>query len=281
MDTLKYIISGLGVGAAMTIPGVSGGTAAMLLGVYDRVIRAVSRVFSEPRRNIPLLLCFGVGAAAGALIIARFISFLLTTPAEIPMRFFFLGAVAGGIPLILRQAELRRFTPGAFALMLSGAAAVLLLSALPEGLFSPENSGFGGLLLRFLGGVLLAAALVLPGISASHFLYMLGLYDDVISRLGSFDLLPLLPMAAGVLAGTFLSARVLEALFQRHKSGTYLVILGFMLASLRELLPACQDGIQISSGIICAAVGFAAVFRLQSGAGKKRPEKSRYSARNS
>lgn len=280
MDTLKYIISGLGVGAAMTIPGVSGGTAAMLLGVYDRIVRAVSQLFSAPRRNLPLLLCFGGGAAAGALVLARLISFLLTTPAEIPLKFFFLGAVAGGIPLILRRAEIRKFTPGALILMLLGAAAVLLISTLPEGLFSPENSGLGGIILRFLGGILLAAALVLPGISASHFLYMLGLYDDVIGRLGSFDLLPLLPMAAGLLVGTFLSARALETLFEHHKTGTYLVILGFMLASLRELLPPAADGIQVSTGIICAAVGFLAVFLLQVGSGKDNAKKSRYSARN-
>ena len=280
MDTLKYLISGLGVGAAMTIPGVSGGTAAMLLGVYDQLVRAVSRLFSAPCRNLTLLLSFGGGAAAGALILARLISFLLTTPAEIPLRFFFLGAVAGGIPLILRRAEIRKFTPGELILVLLGAAAVLLISKLPEGLFSPENSGLGGIFLRFLGGILLAAALVLPGISASHFLYMLGLYDDVIGRLGSFDLLPLLPMAAGVLVGTFLSARALETLFENHKTGTYLVILGFMLASLRELLPSAADWIQVSTGIICAAVGFLAVFMLQINAGKENVKKYRYSARN-
>lgn len=280
METLRYIFSGLGVGAAMTIPGVSGGTAAILLGVYDRIVRAVSRMFSEARRSIPLLLSFGGGAALGALLLARLISYLLTTPAEVPLRFFFLGAVAGGIPLILRRAELRRFTPGTLTLVLLGAAAVFLISSLPEGLFSPENSGFGGIILRFLGGVLLAAALVLPGISASHFLYMLGLYDDVIGRLGSFDLLPLLPMAAGVIVGTFLSARLLEALFERHKTGTYLVILGFMLASLRELLPSAADGIQLFTGVICASVGFLAVFLLQNREGRSSSKKSRYSARN-
>lgn len=280
MDTLKYIISGIGVGAAMTIPGVSGGTASILLGVYDRIVRAVSQIFSAPRRNIPLLLSFGGGAAAGALVLARLISFLLTTPAEIPLRFFFLGAVAGGIPLILRRAEIRKFNPGSLILVLLGAASVFLISTLPEGLFSPGNSGLAGIFLRFLGGILLAAALVLPGISASHFLYMLGLYDDVIGRIGSFDLLPLLPMAAGVLVGTFLSARALEALFERHKTGTYLVILGFVLASLRELLPSAADGVQLSTGAICAAVGFLAVFMLQISPGKKNVKKSRYSARN-
>ena len=91
MNTLKTILSGLAVGGAMTIPGVSGGSAAMILGIYDDLITAVSRAFSEPRKNLLLLLKFAVGACAGALLIARLITFLLTTPVEVPLRFLFLG----------------------------------------------------------------------------------------------------------------------------------------------------------------------------------------------
>lgn len=95
--------------------------------------------------------------------------------------------------------------------------------------------------LQFTGGVLLAAALVLPGISASHFLYMLGIYDAVMEKLSTLDLIPLLPLAAGTVLGIFLTARLIETLFQRHQAGTFLVILGFMLASLRELIPGARS----------------------------------------
>lgn len=89
MNTLKTILSGLAVGGAMTIPGVSGGSAAMILGIYDDLITAVSRAFSEPRKNLLLLLKFAIGACAGALLIARLITFLLNYPggssAEVPV----------------------------------------------------------------------------------------------------------------------------------------------------------------------------------------------------
>ncbi len=274
MNIQYVILCGLATGAAMTIPGVSGGTAAMLLGIYDKLIRAVSRIFTEPKKSIPLLLKFGAGAAIGTLLVARLISFLLTTPLEIPLRFLFLGAVAGGIPVIFRHADIKRLTPRGTALILAGAAAVILLSLLPEGMFSPGQSGFTGLLLQFAGGLLLAAALVLPGISASHFLYMLGIYDTVMDRLGSLELLPLLsllPMGAGLAAGAFLTARLLERLIERHKSGTFMVILGFMLASLRELIPSGADGVQLLTGAVCAVVGFAAVYWIQT---ERRPRRS-------
>lgn len=264
MNTFSVISCGLAVGAAMTVPGVSGGSAAMVLGIYDRLVMAVSRVFTEPGKSLPLLLKFGLGAVAGVLSVARLISFLLTTPLEIPLRFLFLGAVAGGVPMIFRRAEIKRLTPGNVAPVLAGAAAVLLISALPEGVFLPDGGGFFGVLTELAGGVLVAAALVLPGISASHLLYMLGIYDPVMEKLSSLELLPLLPMGVGLLAGTFLTARALERLIERHQAGTFMVILGFMLASLRELVPTDAGGVQVLTGILCAAVGFVTVYRLQS-----------------
>lgn len=265
MNTLKTILNGLIVGGAMTVPGVSGGCAAMILGIYNELITAVSRAFSDPRRNLLFLLKFTVGACAGVLLVARFISFLLTTPLEVPLRFLFLGAVAGGIPMIFRKAEIRRLTAGNTILILLGVTFVLLLSMLPEGIFSPEKDGVAAMLLQTAGGLLLAAALVLPGISASHFLLMLGIYDDILEKLSAFDLVSLIPLALGAAAGIFLSARLVEMLFDSHPQGTYLVILGFMLGSLRELLPHGAGAIQTAAGMLCTIVGFVAVYWLQSG----------------
>ncbi len=271
MTTMNVILSGFAVGAAMTIPGVSGSSAAMIIGIYDRLVSAISRVFSEPKESIPLLLKFGAGAVLGMLLIARLISFLLNTPAEVPLRFLFLGAVAGGIPMIFRKAEIKKITPGGITLILAGAVAVMLLSMLPEGMFSPERDGFSGVLLQFTGGFLLAAALVLPGISASHFLYMLGIYDTVMDKLGAFELLSLVPMGIGLLVGIFITAKLLEALIRRHQAGTFMVILGFMLASLRELIPTGANGVELITGAVCAVTGFVIVYWLQL---EKKPRNS-------
>lgn len=263
MSTLGVIFSGFITGSVMTVPGISGGSAAMVIGIYDDLVRAVSRLFSEPRRNIPLLIKFSVGAVVGIILVARAVSWLLTTPAEIPVRFLFLGAVAGGIPMIFRQAGVRKMKAADLLLILVGVSVALLLSALPGGIFTPGNQGVTAVILQFTGGILLAAALVLPGLSASHFLYMLGIYDTVMERLAEFDILSLLPLACGLVLGIFLTARVLEALIQRHQKGTFLVILGFMLASLRELYPHGASGIPLIAGIPCVIVGFVPVYYLQ------------------
>lgn len=275
MSRLRVILCGFITGSVMAVPGISGGSAAMIIGVYDDLLRAVSRCFSEPRRNIPLLLRFALGGILGLFLMAGAISRLLTTPAEVPVRFLFLGAVAGGIPAIFRKAGVCRLNASGLVLILSGAAAVLLLASLPEGLFTPGERGFADMALQFTGGVLLAAALVLPGISASHFLYMLGIYDAVMEKLSTLDLIPLLPLAAGTVLGIFLTARLIETLFQRHQAGTFLVILGFMLASLRELIPRGAEPWQILTGIPCILVGFVPVYFIQSDGKNAKPARNR------
>lgn len=275
MSRLGVILCGFITGSVMAVPGISGGSAAMVIGVYDDLLRAVSRCFSEPRRNIPLLLRFALGGILGLFLMAGAISWLLTTQAEVPVRFLFLGAVAGGIPAIFRKAGVRRLNASGLVLILSGAAAVLLLASFPEGLFTPGERGFADMALQFTGGVLLAAALVLPGISASHFLYMLGIYDAVMEKLSTLDLIPLLPLAAGTVLGIFLTARLIETLFQRHQAGTFLVILGFMLASLRELIPRGAEPWQILTGIPCILVGFVPVYFIQSDGKNAKPARNR------
>jgi len=131
--------------------------------------------------------------------------------------------------------------------------------------YSGRTRSTGTVVFYSIYFVLLAAALVLPGISASHFLLMLGIYDDVMEKLGEFELLALVPLAAGAAVGVFLTAKVLERLLGLHPRGTYLVILGFMLGSLRELLPHGAGAVQTAAGMLCTVVGFVVVYWLQSG----------------
>ena len=96
----KTFIKGLVIGATMTVPGVSGGSMAMVLGIYDRLLKHVSEITKYPKESLTFLLWFAAGAGSGAFLFSRGISWLLTTRAEGVLRFFFLGAVAGGIPMI-------------------------------------------------------------------------------------------------------------------------------------------------------------------------------------
>lgn len=261
MNRLKTFFSGFAIGAGMSVPGISGGTMAIILGIYNKLLYSVGNILKEAKKSIPFLLLFCLGAAGGLLTAARLISFLLSTPAEVPLRFAFLGAAAGCIPPILREAKLAPVTPPKLLLLLLGMILAAMISFIPEGVFTAQSEGLGGVLIQAAGGLLVAAALVLPGISASQMLYMLGLYERVMERISAGELLALLPMTVGLAAGIFLTAKLLSALLERF-DGAYLLILGFMLYSLKELIPQWSGAAELVIGLISAVIGFVLAFLI-------------------
>lgn len=253
------------IGGTMTVPGVSGGSMAMILGIYDRLLTAVSGVFSDPKKHLKTLLWFGAGAGAGMLLFSRVMTRLLDSGWSDVVRYFFLGAVAGGIPLIIRSTEGRWKKRGGVLYLFAGIAAALLLAGLPDGLFAPDGQkGLSAWLFQAAGGVILAAALVLPGISASQMLYMLGIYESTIAAVGALDFLGLLPLLSGLAVGTFLTARTLERLLEDWKGQSFLTILGFMLASLADLYPGIPKDGELLPSLIAALAGFGLLYRIGS-----------------
>ena len=257
----KTLIKGFAIGATMTVPGVSGGSMAMVLGIYDRLLKHVSGITKYPKESLAFLLWFVAGAGSGAFWLSGTITWLLTTKAEAILRFFFLGTVAGGIPMILKNASVSRIRGRQIICILTGILTALLIALIPERLFAPgtKNTPFN-LLFQLAGGFIIAVALVLPGISASQMLYMLGIYESTLKAISHLEVLALLPLAVGGIIGIYLTARILEQLIKKHREATFLMILGFMLASLTELLP---DHLIQQNLLLCGialAAGFGSVY---------------------
>ncbi len=237
MKGLVVILKGLWVGSTMTVPGVSGGTMAVIAGIYEDLIHAINGLKKEPVKNILFLLKFVLGAGAGFFIFAGGITYLLENgQTEDVVRFFFCGIVAGGVPLLINKAEIEKISLRHILCLAIGIIIVMCLAMLPENLFA-LGEGIGYVLLQLLSGFIVAIALVLPGISVTHMLYMLGLYNLVLEKVYAFKIIELLPIAFGVIAGVFLTSGLLEKLLKKYSSETYLVITGFVAGSVISLIP--------------------------------------------
>lgn len=233
---LITFLRGAFVGGTMTVPGVSGGTMAIIIGVYEKLLYSINNIRRNPKESIKFLIGFSAGGIVGFLLLARLVTSLIdnnTTGAF--MRFLFSGIVLGGIPLLVKKSGMKKITLGNVSFMLLGATVVIALSLLPEGSFLSDNF-LMNIILRFIGGVIVAIALILPGISATHMLYVLGLYSEVLELVYSFKFLELIPLAAGGIIGILLTAKGIEKLIEKYTLSIYMVIIGFVAGSLVSLL---------------------------------------------
>ena len=254
------------VGASMMIPGVSGGSMAMILGEYDRLIGAVPALFARNERKgaFAYLAVFAVFGLLGILIAARPLEWL-TTRFSVTVMYFFLGAVIGTIPMMFRKARAQKFDFPSIIYIAVGIAIVFSIDFIPENAIDLSvESGALSLLSQFLVGIVVSIGLILPGISTTYLLLVLGLYEPVLAALSSRNFLSLVPICAGGLAGILCLTKLLQVAMRDHPKPSFMMILGFLLGSLREVYPGLPAGAGIPVSIVLLIAGFIIVYKLSS-----------------
>jgi putative membrane protein len=227
---MKTFLSGITVGIANIIPGLSGGTILTISGLFDQVILALKNPFKHLRFLIPL----AVGVVLG-LIGFSFVVRILLDVAYIPTIFFFMGIVIGGA-LLFYQKELPDQKDFNTPIVLLGLALVLSLDFIP----TSDNSS---LPLFLVSGFLAGATMILPGLSGALIFMILGQYEtalDLIVQLTAFNIealgLLVLLLASGV-AGIFAMAFVLRRFLEKRRKLLINIILGLILGSVYQMTP--------------------------------------------
>lgn len=236
------------MGAADIIPGVSGGTIALITHIYERLIRAIDNVsfshikqlFGPDRRAAwkaldgSFLLPLALGIGTSILLLSGFIEWLLQSY-PIPLWAFFFGLILGSSFILKRS--ITHWNIGTYAAFVVG-----IIVAFGVGLLAP-SSGSESLLYLFFCGMLIVIAMILPGISGAFILVLLGAYEtalETVSKLKHFDpdgLLIFAVMATGGLIGLKLFSRGLNWLFSYHKNTVLAAMTGFLIGSLYKVWP--------------------------------------------
>ena len=273
------VARGFCVGAADLVPGVSGATVAVVLGIYERLVAAI-RGFDLAfagrlaRLDLPgaarrvdarFLLPLAAGVALAALFLTRVVSLAeLMVSHRVAVQSFFFGLVAGALGVLLGEA--RRGHPLRWPDLVVGTAGLAagwgLAVAVPAS--TPEAAWF-----VFAAGALAAAAMMLPGISGAYVLVLLKKYAYVLAALGRLDLAVLVPFGLGVAAGLMLLSRVLGWLLGRFRRPTLFALAGLVAGSLWSLWPyrTAVDGRSVPAwpgalepaNVLLAAAGLALV----------------------
>lgn len=255
LNKLMIVIKGMVIGGTMMVPGVSGGTMAMILGIYNNLINAVNNFFKEKRKSAIFLVLFCLGGLLGMVILSNPVLFFLENY-NIPTIYFFLGAIAGGIPLIITQSKGTLLSVKRFMNIIFGIVLVMLMTYLPTGAFdSSLEVSLTSFILLMVAGIIAAVALVLPGISVSYLLLIIGLYDETMMAISKLYMPFLIPLGIGLILGIFLTTKSLEKAMSRYPLATYSIILGFILGSLVEVFPGIPSGGELVASIIAMAAG--------------------------
>lgn len=248
---------GLLIGASMLIPGVSGGTMAILLNVYDKLLSAVSHLLRDLKKNLIFLGTFAIGGLLGVFLFSRVI-LNLTEQFRFPMLSLFLGAILGGLPPLVRSSRVNGVLQlRQIVYVLLGVGVVALMSLRPDNLFSVDRGNLPVYLITLVfAGILCAVALILPGISLSYMLLVFDLYEPTMSAISTLDLSFLLPMGIGLIAGILLTVKALEKAMVSYPQVSYPIIIGFLIGSLPEVFPGIPSGINWLLCPLMLAAGF-------------------------
>jgi putative membrane protein len=247
----EIILKGFVIGSSMSVPGVSGGTMAILLGIYDKLIGSISNFLKDLKGNIIFLMKFCIGAAAGIGSLAFAIKWLLEQ-FPLPVSFFFLGAVIGGIPALYKKTQETKLRLSSAAYFLIGLIVVIAIGFIPVGNFDiASGSGVTHYLMVLGTGIIIALALVLPGISTSHMLLVLGMYDAMLAAITEFNLIYIGIVGISTVVGIFLITKPIEWTLNKFPNQTYCMIIGFVLGSTSEIfrdkiIPAIPASVEIS-----------------------------------
>lgn len=257
---IKNILKGAVIGSSMLIPGLSGGTTAIVLNIYDKLLKAVGDLFSNLKKNLLFLFQVALGGIVGMLLFSKLILALTERYTE-PMMFLFIGVVLGSLPPLFRKAELKKGHRLAVLWIVPGALLSLSLNFIPQNLLT-DTQGVSGFLFSVLCGVVIAVALILPGISTSHILLLLGMYERVCQALGDLDFLFLMPILIGCVLGTLTLTRLLSFLLERFSSVAYCLIIGFVVGSIGEMIPDIPPPPLIWVCFLSFVLGFTGVYFL-------------------
>lgn len=278
---IKNLLKGIVMGIANIIPGVSGGTMAVSMGIYDKLIHCVTHLFKEFKESmkflIPIFLGIGIALVGLSFIIEpAFAYFPLQTNC------LFIGLIVGGLPAVWQKVKGKGIKISYIVPFLLFFAVVVGLAAIgeKEGAAADLSFSLWSVIKLFVVGIIASATMVIPGVSGSMMMLLLGYYNPIVSTikdfvtaLASFDMEGILagcgvliPMGLGIVVGIFAIAKLIEIIFEKFPIQAFWAIIGLIVASPVAIFLLGDVGaitiIGVLTSIVTFVIGFFVAVKL-------------------
>lgn len=271
MSFLYLFLIGVLIGTAMVVPGVSGAVIAVIFGVYDKMIESLINLFKEFKKSFIFLFVLGLGILIGAVWFSNVLMFLFERHEAIT-KFCFIGLILGGVPYLFKEVKNKGCKINYLVLIMtfifSFALWILSENYLSIDLGKVNDSEFINMLNLFLAGVIYSVGKIVPGISGSFLLIIIGMYEFVLSVMahpitfGLMNIGKLIPFIIGLIVGIVSLLKLMNFLLKRHFGLIYSIIIGFVIGSIPALIPIIFNMKDLYIGVSVSFVGFYLSYKM-------------------
>lgn len=236
MKYLKDFSKGILIGAGAILPGISSGVLCVIFGIYENLLNCVLNFFKNIKENFKFLFPIISGAIIGIILFGNILKYLfLAYPLQI--KFIFIGLILGSIPTLIKESTSKsKFKPYYLFFTLLSLLLGIFLVYLENNLSKISSNEYSFLFL-VLSGFLMSAGVIIPGVSSTLILMLLGIYGSYLEAVSIIYLPFLFPLCIGLLMGSIIFMKIIKLLLDKFYPQTFFTIIGFTLGSILILYP--------------------------------------------
>ena len=255
MNGFLNIIKGIFIGAGAIVPGVSSGVLCVIFGIYEKLLDAVLNFFKDIKQNIKFLFPIALGVGIGVLLFSNILNYLLY---EFPIqtKSIFIGLIIGTIPSLIKEVnEKETFKPQNVIYLLIALAIGIITVVLENRMHITTNLDNISIMYLVMCGVIMSVGIVVPGVSSTIILMLLGVYSVYLQSVANLYLPVLIPLGIGLILGSIIVMKLTKKMLEKYYAQTFYSIIGFTIGSVFVLLPQGMTVLEIILCVLCVALG--------------------------
>ena len=255
MNGFLNIIKGIFIGAGAIVPGVSSGVLCVVFGIYEKLLDAVLNFFKDIKQNIKFLFPIALGVGIGVLLFSNILNYLLY---EFPIqtKSIFIGLIIGTIPSLIREVnEKETFKPQNVIYLLIALAIGIVTVVLENRMHIITNIENMSIMYLVMCGAIMSVGIVVPGVSSTIILMLLGVYSVYLQSVANLYLPVLIPLGIGLILGSIIVMKLTKKLLEKFYAQTFYSIIGFTIGSVFVLLPQGMTLIEVILCVLCIILG--------------------------
>lgn len=255
MNGFLNVVKGIFIGAGAIVPGVSSGVLCVIFGIYEKLLDAVLNFFKDIKQNIKFLFPIVLGVGIGVLLFSNMLNYLLY---EFPIqtKSIFIGLIIGTIPSLIREVnEKETFKPQNVMYLLIALAIGVITVVLENRMHIITNIDNMSIMYLVMCGAIMSVGIVVPGVSSTIILMLLGVYSVYLQSVANLYLPVLIPLGIGLILGSIIVIKLTKKLLETYYSQTFYSIIGFTIGSIFVLLPQGMTVIEQVLCVLCIILG--------------------------